>query len=321
MSHKTALIVDDSKLSRVMIRSILQEHYPDWTILEAANGDEALQIEEDTIDIMTLDMNMPGMDGVSLGRELKQKYPNASISLITANIQQAVRDKADAEGFYFVGKPITEEKILDAVGSNLEASNGPIEFVFDGDELDVISEFFNIGMGQAATAISELLSREVHLSVPSVRFTTMDKTINEMNLRQEEVVVCVSEEFDGVFEGKAIMLFPEVDSKKLINYFNEEYSVAAEQDIMMEVGNILINSSLSTIYNLLDSSYECAIPKYTKHKVLSLFKTINYTEQHQVLVVEMDFEIDSTDISGNFRMLMDLSNVNELKQKIRNQLV
>ena len=321
MSSKTALIVDDSKLSRVMIRTILQDNFPEWKILEAANGEEALKIEEDDIDIMTLDMNMPGMDGVTLGQELKQRYPNASISLITANIQQAVQDKANNAGFYFVAKPITEEKILDAVGSDTSHASTEIpEIVFDGDELDVLAEYFNMGMGQAANSISQMLSREVMLSVPSVRFTSHEKTINEMNLNNEEVVVCVSEDFEGVFDGKAIMLFPEQDSQALIDFFNEEYNAQVEEDIMMEVGNILINSSLSTISNLLDSSYECNIPKYTKHKVLSLFKSINYTETEHYLVIEMDFKVDSTDITGNFRLLMDLTNVDELKGKLKQQL-
>jgi two-component system, chemotaxis family, chemotaxis protein CheY len=114
-TRKTALIVDDSKLSRAMIRAILKQNFPDWEILEAVDAEEALGLNKLSIDLITLDMNMPGMDGIALSNELRKRYPQASISLITANTQNTVRKKADATSLYFVAKPITEEKILDVV--------------------------------------------------------------------------------------------------------------------------------------------------------------------------------------------------------------
>lgn len=318
-STKTVLVVDDSKLSRAMINAILQQHFPEWKIIEAANAEEALQIDEPTIDLMTLDMNMPGMDGITLGKELRARYPQASISLITANIQNAVREKADSAGFYFVAKPITEEKILDAVGLDASSYEKSLEAIFDVDELDVIAEYFNMGMGQSASAISQMLNREVHLSVPCIRFTTCDQSINEMSLTKEATVLCVSEEFTGAFDGKALMLFPDEDSKALLKLFSMGDSDELQEDIVTEVGNILINNCLGTINNLLDSSYECSIPQYTKHKVLSLFKSISYTDNQGLLVIEMDFSIDSTDIAGNLRLLLDLNNIDELKASIKKQ--
>lgn len=113
---KTVLIVDDSKLSRAMICTILKNRFPDWKILQATNAKDALALNESVIDIITLDVNMPGMDGIMLGTELRQRYPEAVISLITANNQGSVIERADAEGFYLIAKPITEEKIFDAIG-------------------------------------------------------------------------------------------------------------------------------------------------------------------------------------------------------------
>jgi chemotaxis protein CheY-P-specific phosphatase CheC len=318
---KTALIVDDSKLSRAMINTILRQNFPEWEILQAENAEEALKIDKPVIDVITLDMNMPGMDGITLGNNLRERYPNASISLITANIQNAVREKADAVGIYFVAKPITEEKILDAISIEATAVGvDPVENVFDVDELDVIAEYFNMGMGQSANSISQMLGYEVHLSVPQIRFTTRDKSINEVNIKKEEIVVCVSEEFSGLFGGKALMLFPDKDSKALLKLFNIDENDDAEEDTMKEVGNVLINNCLSTIHNLMDASYECSIPLFTKNKVISLFDSIGYSSDDSLLVIEMDFNIDSTDISGSFRLLLDLNNVDDLKSNIRKQL-
>ena len=120
MSEKKAvLVVDDSRVSRMMIKAIIADTRPNWEIQEAGSGDEALTLLEDIlhIDLMILDYNMPGMDGLTLGKELKQKHPEAKIHLLTANIQESIRQKANKAGVAFVKKPITEEKIVDILSS------------------------------------------------------------------------------------------------------------------------------------------------------------------------------------------------------------
>ena len=124
-ANKTALIVDDSKLSRAMINTIIMQYFPDWKILEATNAEEALQVIEPSIDVITLDMNMPGMNGIDLSCELRQRYPEASISLITANVQHNIREKADSLGLFFVAKPITEEKVLSAIENSTPITISP----------------------------------------------------------------------------------------------------------------------------------------------------------------------------------------------------
>lgn len=115
---KNVLIVDDSRMSRMMISTIIKTHHPDWVIIDAASGDEALsKAEGKAIDLMTLDMNMPGMDGITLGTQLREMFPDADIALVTANIQEAVRAKAEQAQLAFIAKPITEDRIMDYIKS------------------------------------------------------------------------------------------------------------------------------------------------------------------------------------------------------------
>ena len=114
---RTMLVVDDARLARMMIRGFVSNTYPDWTILEAQDGTEALTTVEarsdaGPIDVMTIDLNMPGMDGLTLATTLRQKYPEAHIALVTANIQERVQSRVQEAGFGFIPKPITEGKIL-----------------------------------------------------------------------------------------------------------------------------------------------------------------------------------------------------------------
>jgi len=114
VDNKTILIVDDSRVSRMMIRAIVVEACPEWNIIEGVHGDDAIEKCQDltNIDIIILDYNMPGMDGLALARILMEKYPDAQLFLLTANIQESIQRKADELGVSFIAKPITEEKIL-----------------------------------------------------------------------------------------------------------------------------------------------------------------------------------------------------------------
>lgn len=112
MSTKSILIVDDSRVSRMMVSAIIKNIHKDWTITEAASGDEAItKISELKPDIAIIDFNMPGIDGLQLAEQIKLHSPDTSITLLTANIQDSIRDKATAMGISFAGKPITEDKI------------------------------------------------------------------------------------------------------------------------------------------------------------------------------------------------------------------
>ena len=106
------LIVDDSKLARMMIKTIVKETSPHMELIEAENGEDALKCsEEQNITHMTIDYNMPGINGLELAEKLTKTWPKARISLITANLQDTIKKRADNLGIGYIAKPINEEKI------------------------------------------------------------------------------------------------------------------------------------------------------------------------------------------------------------------
>ncbi len=110
------LIVDDSRTSRMMIRAITAQMRPDWTIIEAATGEESLELVDNrTPDFVSMDVNMPGMSGVEAAGRIRIRHPEIRIVLCTANIQESVRQGAERAGVHFVAKPITQATVQDAV--------------------------------------------------------------------------------------------------------------------------------------------------------------------------------------------------------------
>ncbi len=105
------LIVDDSRLTRMLLGTLLGQLAPDCEIAEASSADAALELAtSQRFDLISLDMNMPGRDGLTLAPELKASNPACHIVLLTANIQDAVRQRASELGLHFLAKPIDESK-------------------------------------------------------------------------------------------------------------------------------------------------------------------------------------------------------------------
>ena len=96
----------------MMIRSIIEDKMPDWELIEAGSGDEALEkMATFDIDFFSLDLNMPGMDGLELIEKLPAKHASTPKVLMTANIQESISNRAIELGAYCVHKPITEESV------------------------------------------------------------------------------------------------------------------------------------------------------------------------------------------------------------------
>ncbi|OAN50589.1 chemotaxis protein [Paramagnetospirillum marisnigri] len=112
MSETIVLVVDDSRVSRMMTKSAIERLRPDWVVLEAASGEDALSaVALDRPDFILMDVNMPGMGGLEAARQLRPRLPKAGISLLTANIQDSIRDQAAAMGVGFMSKPLRDEDL------------------------------------------------------------------------------------------------------------------------------------------------------------------------------------------------------------------
>ena len=81
-TKKSILIVDDEMAVRESLRMILKPHYEVFT---AADGHEALEcVRKQKIDLITLDLKMPGLSGIDVLREVKKLRDDVEVIIITA---------------------------------------------------------------------------------------------------------------------------------------------------------------------------------------------------------------------------------------------
>ena len=118
-SKGTILVVDDEVGPRESLRMILK---PLYEVHTASGGEEALRfIENKDIDVVTLDLSMPGLSGIDVLKEIKKLRPNTEVIVITGygtlnNAQEAIRFGAGD----FISKPFNVADVISIVGKSFE---------------------------------------------------------------------------------------------------------------------------------------------------------------------------------------------------------
>jgi len=114
------LVVDDHAIVRSGIRRLLGER-TDIDVLEAVSGEEALRaVQEQSLDLIVLDLNLPGLGGLELLRRLTRAAPKAPILVFSQHAEAIYATKAlEAGARGFVSKNAMPEEFLEAVDAIL----------------------------------------------------------------------------------------------------------------------------------------------------------------------------------------------------------
>ncbi len=121
----TLMIVDDSSVVRAMIKKVLGltnlELNP---LIQAENGQEALnQLQDNWVDLIFLDINMPIMNGIDFMEKLRQDdtYKTTPVIIVsTEGSQERLKKLEDLKIESYLRKPVTPEGITEAVTKALQ---------------------------------------------------------------------------------------------------------------------------------------------------------------------------------------------------------
>lgn len=109
------LIVDDSRTSRKILRTLLIEN--GYEVVEAENGQTGIEkYKEETPDLVTMDITMPVMDGITALKGIREYDSGAKVIMVTAAGQESKIVEAVKHGAAeFLTKPFEKGKILETV--------------------------------------------------------------------------------------------------------------------------------------------------------------------------------------------------------------
>lgn len=186
---------------------------------------------------------------------------------------------------------------------------------------DALVEIFNIGVGQAARAMSEIVSEEVTMSVPSIRFLNRADAAAMLGNHDTQRVCGVSQHYEGAFSTDAILMFPEDKSLDIVRLMVGESVpfkelTEMEQEAMSEIGNIILNSCVGTLANIFEQELRGSLPVYhlgTSEGILSASGGMANTV---VLMLHIDFILETHQIHGYVAFILDLGALADLQAQV-----
>jgi chemotaxis protein CheC len=195
-------------------------------------------------------------------------------------------------------------------------ANAPI--VLSELQLDALTELVNLGVSRAATNLREMVGAQVHLSVPNVTLVNRSRAIAILAERESDNLVAVHQVFEGEIGGRALLIFPETKSLELVRAIIGgdlplEDIIELEQEALAETGNVLLNSCLATIANMLHRSLKMSLPEVLRGNAATFFSLAPPPEAGDVVMfLYITFAVRERDISGYIAMIMDLPSLTAL---------
>ena len=190
------------------------------------------------------------------------------------------------------------------------------------EQMDLLAEIFNQGVGRASAMIEELAGCEVFLTVPEVNILLLKDLVEVIKEAEGENISGVVQKYSGPFEGSAIMIYSEQSTLQLIQLIMGtetplEQLNEMESDALGELGNIVLNSCLSAIGNILESEIETEIPYIisgSTENVLSLEKEVPL--DRKVIFLKMGFNISASELQGYISFLIDTEKIKVLLDQL-----
>jgi chemotaxis protein CheC len=189
-------------------------------------------------------------------------------------------------------------------------------------ERDALTELVNIGVSRAAASLRKMVGGEVLLSVPSLEIIGHRKAAALIQEREGDELVAVRQEFGGAFQGRALLIFPRANGMELVRaVLGEELpaaeAAAMEDEALAETGNVILNSCLATMANMLERSLTMSLPEVLRRSGVSLLQNGEPAgEEGLVLFLYINFSVQNRSIRGYIAMVMDLSSLETLKRLV-----
>ena len=161
-------------------------------------------------------------------------------------------------------------------------------------ELDVLKEVINIGGGHAATSLSQLIEKPVHMTVPVIEMMEY-ADVYEQIMPEEAVIKAVIIKMMGDAEGVFLFTVDQQVSETIVAMMlpeNTPYSEAMANSALQELVNILVNSFLNAVMKLMDANLVTSVPIIIEDMFGAIMSSV-YLEQNQyddsIMIIKNEF--------------------------------
>ena len=179
----------------------------------------------------------------------------------------------------------------------------------NADQEDVIRELINIGIGRAAATLSELIGTRIELSVPRVALVLLDDAPEDLFRMPDDPILAIIQDFRGDILGRSALVLSHSSGLRLAQLLGEVAEPADELDLEMsgilaEVGNIMLNSVLGAIANMMGTHMEYSLPQFCSARPLGVLLSQWAKDHRALLMADAEFLVRQYSIHGSVLVAM-----------------
>lgn len=191
-------------------------------------------------------------------------------------------------------------------------------------EIDLLTELFNVGVGNAAASLSTMVKQEIKLSVPQIEFLTTKELANKLGI--ENSICSVSQKMSGAFSAQSMLLFPEENGTEIVRQLlgpdvPEDSILELQKEAFSEIGNIVLNACIGSFSNAMSQEFDVDLPVFELGRPSDIFKLSDKnTGNDTALFIRIDLTLSTSKITGYMAFLMGALSLEQLKAVLTEML-
>ncbi len=196
-------------------------------------------------------------------------------------------------------------------------------------EIDALQEFAGIGIGRAANSLNSMLQSHVDLKPTNISVFSAKNIEEDISSREMINYSIVEMDYSGNISGTTCMLISKDDSLKMVKLLVGEIPSADEDELdairmgtLSEIGNIVLNSFLGMMSNILGMELSYSIPRYVENTIASMYETIlkDSIDERAVIKINSSFLVKDLSINGSIIIFLSVDTFLKLNKLINNYL-
>jgi chemotaxis protein CheC len=187
------------------------------------------------------------------------------------------------------------------------------------NQQDALTELINIAYARAAGALSQLTGYRIKLAVPKIAMHPLEEVGAILSEVIKGEITSVSQVFTGHISGSALLLL-DADASSLLNRLLRDADNPtgpldmAGQEVITELGNIVLNACLGVFGNLLQVRVTFAVPRLHVQSVETILRstTVDDRDLSHALLIHTRFELRDSNVSGYLVIILGVTSLDRL---------